>query len=100
MNGGVLKRHLLAFNHLPRLMDDETSRNPAPNFVPAVGMKINIADIDADGHNDIVMSGKGGLYVFYYRGVAPQPKPKHRLPHEDNYPSWVPWHKPVPKPKK
>ena len=90
---GQFKRHILAFNHLPKLEDDKTSRNPAPNFVPAVGMKVNIADIDADGNNDIVVSGKGGLYVFYRRGSSPQPRPKHRLPHEDNYPSWTDWTK-------
>ncbi len=78
---------------MPQLMDDDTHRNPAPNFVPAVGMKVNIADIDADGNNDIVVSGKGGLYVFYRRGSSPQPRPQQRLPHEDNYPSWFDWAK-------
>ena len=97
---GTLKRHILAFSHLPRLMDDLTSRNPPPNFVPAVGMKVNIADMNADGHNDIVICGKGGLYVFYYQGVAPQPRPEHRLPHEDTYPSWVDWTKGPVEPKK
>lgn len=93
IHDGQFKRHILAFNHLPKLMDDVTSRNPAPNFVPAVGMKVNIADIDADGANDIVISGKGGLYVFYRRGSAPQPRPQHRLPHEDTYPTWFDWAK-------
>ena len=39
--------------------DDLTARNPAPNFVPAVGMKTHIVDIDADGRNDAVICGKG-----------------------------------------
>jgi hypothetical protein len=92
---GTMKRHILAFNYLPRLMDDVTRRNPAPNFVPAVGMKTNIADINADGHNDIVICGKGGLYVFYYQGAAPQPRSQPRLPNEDTYPSWFDWTRPT-----
>ena len=95
IKGGEFERHILAFNHLPKLEDDETFRNPAPNFVPAVGMKLNIADMDADGDNDIVIAGKGGLYIFYNKAMAPQPRPLHRLPPEDTYPSWVPWHKPA-----
>jgi hypothetical protein len=55
-------------------------------------MKLNIADMDADGDNDIVIAGKGGLYVFYHEGFAPQPRPELRLPPEETYPSWVPWH--------
>ncbi len=98
IRGGRFERHLLAFNHLPKLTDEATSRNPAPSFVPAVGMKLNIADMDGNGKNDVVVAGKGGLYVFYNLGSAPQPKPAHRLPEEDTYPSWVPWYRPV-KPK-
>ena len=48
-------------------------------------------DVNKDGHNDIVICGKGGLYIFYYRGTSPEPKPKHRLAPESDYPSWVPW---------
>ncbi len=88
---GVPHRHVMAFNHLPKLEDDMTRRNPPPNFVPAAGMKIHVADMDADGHNDAVISGKGGLYVFYWRGQTPEGKPEHRLPPEDTYPNWEPW---------
>jgi len=92
IDGGRFERHVLAFNHLPKLEDDETARNPAPNFVPAVGMKLNVADMDGDGDNDVVVCGKGGLYIFYNKATAPQPRPEHRLPKEDTYPSWVPWY--------
>jgi hypothetical protein len=92
---GKFERHVLAFNHLPKYDDDATSRNPAPNFVPAVGMKVNIADMDDDGDNDVVLAGKGGLYVFYNKAVAPRAKQPHRLSPESTYPSWVPWHEPV-----
>jgi hypothetical protein len=89
---GKWTRHILAFNHLVKMDDDETQRNPPPNFVPAVGMKLNIADMDADGDKDIIVAGKGGLYIFYNKAMTPQPKPKLRLPPETDYPSWVPWH--------
>ena len=88
---GAPRRHLLAFNHLSNLADDLTKRNPPPNFVPAVGMKVHIKDMDADGANDAVICGKGGLYVFYRRGQTPEGKPAHRLPPEDTYPSWEKW---------
>ncbi|MFV2065398.1 MAG: family 16 glycoside hydrolase [Pirellulales bacterium] len=91
MKGGTLNRHILAFNHLQDLPDDLTKRNPPPNFVPAVGMKIHIKDMDADGYNDAVICGKGGLYIFYRRGTTPTLKPPHRLPPEDTYPTWERW---------
>jgi len=68
IGGGRFERHLLAFNHLPKLEDDETARNPAPSFVPAVGMKLNIADMDADGDNDVVICGKGGALHLLQQG--------------------------------
>ena len=91
IQGGKFERHILAFNHLP-FYPGEKNQNPPPNYAVSVGMKLNIVDMDADGDNDVVIAGKGGLYVFYNRGVAPQPRPKHRLPPEETYPSWVPWH--------
>lgn len=97
--GGKPSRHIMAFNHLQDLPDDLTRRNPAPNFVPAVGMKVHIADMDADGNKDGVICGKGGLYVFYRRGATPTGKPPHRLPPEETYPSWEAWTKmPLPEP--
>ena len=54
-------------------------------------MKMNIVDLDADGDQDIVVSGKSGLYVFNNEGFAPrQPGPLRTNP-ETEYPSWVPW---------
>ena len=100
IQGGKFERHVLSFNHLP-WYPGEKNQNPPPNYAIAVGMKLNIADMDKDGHNDVIVCGKGGLYIFYYRGVAPTARPKHRLPPESTYPSWVPWHgNPAPKKKK
>lgn len=96
---GKPNRHIMAFNNLQDFSDDLTRRNPAPNFVPAVGMKVHIADMDADGKNDAVIAGKGGLYVFYRRGTTPGGQPRHRLPVEETYPTWEAWRSmPLPEP--
>jgi len=92
LQGGRFQRHVLSFNHLP-WYPDEKNVNPAPNYAVAVGMKLNIADMDKDGDNDVVVSGKGGLYVFYNTAMAPSPKAKHRLSPEETYPTWIPWYK-------
>jgi len=90
IQGGKFERHILAFNHLP-WYSAEKNFNPPPNFAPAVGMKMNIADMDKDGRNDVIVSGKGGLYIFYNTGFAPAPRGKQRLSPEGTYPTWRPW---------
>ena len=92
MKGGKFERHILSFNHLP-WYSGESNVNPAPNGAIAVGMKMVICDLDKDGRNDVVVSGKSGLYVFYNLGVAPRPTGKNRLLPEETFPSWVPWYK-------
>lgn len=89
---GKFKRHILSYNHLPWYPGDD-NHNPPPNGAIAVGMKAHIADMDADGHNDIIVSGKSGLHVFYNKGFTPTGKPEHRLQPESDFPSWIPWHK-------
>lgn len=97
---GRWTRRLLAYNHLVQMPDDLTQRNPAPNFVPAVGMKLNTADMDADGDKDIVVAGKGGLYIFYNAGRPQRGGPPFRMPPEENYPSWTGWQDEWPTPEK
>lgn len=92
VQGGKFERHILSFNHLP-WYSGEKNVNPAPNGAIAVGMKMVICDLDKDGRNDVVVSGKSGLYVFYHKGYAPAAREKNRLLLEETYPSWVPWHK-------
>ena len=90
---GKFERHVLYYNHLP-WYPLQQNQNPPPNAAIGVGMKINIADMDRDGHNDIVLAGKGGLYVMYYRGVPPSTRPAQPLLRpETEYPSWVEWAK-------
>ncbi len=90
IDGGKFTRHVLSFNHLP-WYPGQKNVNPPPNAAIGTGMKINIADMDADGDNDIVLAGKGGLYILYNRGLAPAPRPKPILPPEASYPTWRPW---------
>jgi hypothetical protein len=88
---GKFTRHILSFNHLP-WYPGQKNQNPPPVGAIAVGMKANIADMDADGDNDIIVSGKSGLYVFYNSGMTPSPKTPTILTTEGEYPSWIPWH--------
>jgi len=90
LQGGKFARHVLSYNHLP-FYPGEKNHNPPPNWAVAVGMKLQIIDIDKDGDNDIVIAGKGGLYVFYNEGATPRERGPLRLPLEETYPSWVPW---------
>jgi hypothetical protein len=91
IKNGEFTRHILSFNHLP-WYPGQKNQNPPPVGAIAVGMKANIADMDADGDNDIIVSGKSGLYVFYNSGMTPSPRTQTRLTPEDEYPSWIPWH--------
>jgi hypothetical protein len=91
IQGGKFVRHVLSYNHLP-WYSAEKNHNPAPNGAIAVGMKLQIVDLDKDGDQDIVVSGKAGLYVFYNQGTTPRERGPQRLLLEETYPSWVPWH--------
>jgi len=91
IQGGKFVRHVLSYNHLP-WYPTEKNVNPAPNGAIGVGMKMVICDLDKDGRNDVVVSSKCGLYVFYHKGFTPSPTGKNRLLLEETYPSWVPWH--------
>ncbi len=90
IQGGAFERHILSYNHLP-YYPDEGGINPPPNYVVSVGMKLNIADMNKDGRNDVIIAGKGGLYVFYNEGNPPTPPRAHKLPPEEVYPTWRPW---------
>jgi len=90
IKGGQFERHVLSFNHLP-YYPDEGGLNPPPNYVVSVGMKLNVADMDKDGREDVIIAGKGGLYVFYNRGEPPTPSRAHKLPPHESYPTWREW---------
>jgi hypothetical protein len=88
---GKFERHILSFNHLPHYPGEML--NPPPNYVVSVGMKLNSADMDGDGRNDVVIAGKGGLYVFYNKGNPTTPGVRAKLPDHNAYPTWRDWPK-------
>jgi hypothetical protein len=90
LKGGAFERHILSYNHLP-YYPEEGGLNPPPNYVVSAGMKLNIADLNKDGRNDIIIAGKGGLYVFYNHGNPPTPPHLHKLAPEVAYPTWREW---------
>lgn len=92
IKGGQFERHVLSFNHLP-YYPDEGGMNPPPNYVVSVGMKLNVADMDKDGREDVIIAGKGGLYVFYNHGSPPTARNAHKLPPHERYPTWREWPK-------
>ena len=90
INGGAFERHIISFNHLP-YYEEEGGMNPPPNFVVGTGMKMNVKDMDENGWNDVILPGKGGLYVFYNHGTPPSPKYAHALAPYHTYPTWREW---------
>jgi hypothetical protein len=90
IKGGQFERHILSYNHLP-YYPEEGGINPPPNYVVSAGMKLNIADMNKDGRNDVIIAGKGGLYVFYNQGKPPTPPRLHKLAPEEDYPTWRDW---------
>lgn len=89
IQAGKFERHILSFSHLPHYPGEKI--NPAPNYVVSVGMKLNIADMNKDGRNEVVIAGKGGLYIFYNEGSPPTLGVRRKLPPHDSYPSWRQW---------
>lgn len=89
IQGGKFERHILSFNHLPHYPGE--MQNPVPNYVVSVGMKINIKDMNADGRNDVVIAGKGGLYIFYNHGNPSTAGVRKKLPAHGTYPTWREW---------
>ncbi len=88
---GKFERHILSFSNLPHYPGEML--NPAPNYVVSVGMKLNSADMDKDGRNDVVIAGKGGLYIFFNKGNPTTPGVPEKLPDHNTYPTWRDWPK-------
>lgn len=92
IQGGRFVRHVLSYNHTP-WYPEFFSMNAPPTGAIGIGMKVNVADMDRDGRNDVVCAGKSGLFVFYNKGSMPSPRVPSMLPPEETYPDWAPWTK-------
>ena len=73
IQGGRFKQHVISFNHLQYYPGGENLNQP-PQFACGAGMKITPGDLNGDGRVDIAVASRGGLYVFYNRGLTPLPK--------------------------
>jgi hypothetical protein len=73
IQGGRFERHVIAFNYL-QYVPGQQNLNPPPQYAASTGMKINVGDVTGDGRPDIVVAGRGGLYIFVNHGLTPRPQ--------------------------
>jgi hypothetical protein len=73
IRGGKFERHVITFNNMAYYPGLENI-NPPPQFACSTGMKVVPGDINGDGRLDVVVAGRGGLYVLLNRGLTPIPK--------------------------
>ena len=57
-------------------------------------MRLNAADIDGNGKQDIIVACKTGLYIFYNKGYPSMQTKPSVLPARTTYPSNFEWEKP------
>lgn len=84
LQDGKFERHVISFNNLQHYPGSENFNEP-PQFACGTGMKITPGDLNGDGRLDVAVAGRGGLYVFFNRGLTPRPKstnPQVPLPGE------------------
>ena len=91
---GHFERHVLTYSYLTPYFGSKSENAPPPSYVVGTGMRLNAADIDGNGKQDVIVACKTGLYIFYNKGYpSMQPKPSV-LPERTSYPSHVEWEKP------
>ncbi len=97
---GRFERHILSYSYLQPYFGDENKNAPPPNYVVGVGMRLNAADMDGDGRQDVVVACKTGLYIFLNKGTPQRRRGTNWLPARDSYPSHKAWEAPrTPAPK-
>jgi hypothetical protein len=87
---GRFERHVLSYSYLQPYFGDQNEKAP-PNYVIGVGMRLNAADMDGDGRQDVVVACKTGLYIFFNKGYPQRRRGTNWLPARETYPSHVPW---------
>jgi hypothetical protein len=97
-HAGGVRRHVISYTpvaqYFPPYDDPLKSKQPPPTYVLGLGMRVNAADMDGDGKNDIIVACKTGLYILYNKGLV-----KHRrgvststfLPGRETYPGNIMW---------
>ena len=96
-NGGNVQRHVISYTpvaqYFPPYDDPLNSKQPPPNYVLGLGMRVNAADIDGDGKIDIIVACKTGLYVLYNKGLVTHQRGTNSsfLPGRETYPGNVMW---------
>jgi type 1 glutamine amidotransferase len=73
IQGGKFQRHPIMFNNLSYYPGYDNANDP-PQFAAGTGMRITVGDVNGDRAPDIVVAGRGGLYVFFNRGTTPRLK--------------------------
>jgi hypothetical protein len=88
---GRFQRHIVSYSHLTPYFGPGSEKQPPPDFVVGVGMRLQIADMDGNGKQDIIIPCKTGLYVFMNQGYSPRDRGANWLPDRDSYPSHKTW---------
>jgi hypothetical protein len=97
MNKGHFERHVLTYSYLTPYFKSQGQNSPPPSYVIGTGMKLNAADIDGNGKQDIIVACKTGLYIFLNQGYPSRERKPSLLPDRTTYPSHIPWEAPRPR---
>src|SRR4051812_38175400 len=75
---GHFERHILSYSYLEPYFAPGYN-GPPPTFAIGVGMRLSTGDLDGDGHQDIVVACRSGLYVFFNKGASPKTRGRNPL---------------------
>jgi hypothetical protein len=91
---GRFERHIISYSYLTPYFGPGSDPNPPQNHVVGVGMRLQVADMDGDGRQDIVIPCRSGLYIFYNKGYTSRSRGTNYLPDRKSYPSHKEWEAP------
>ena len=100
IGGGRFERHIMSYSHVTPYFGPGRENAPPPDYVVGVGMRLNAADMDGDGRQDVIVACKTGLYIFFNKGYTPRTRGTNWLPARESYPSHRPWESRRPAPPK